>query len=190
MQILLVNPKVESANNIHLFPLGLGYISAVLKKAGHEVYCLYLDFYKEEVHPTIIRDAIISNRSEIFAIGGLSRDFRAIKRALKTAREVKPDICTVVGGGVFSSEPEIVFNALNTDFGVLGEGDETIVELIEMISNNSNPTRVNGIAYRDSSGAMKTTDERYPINDLDSVSFPNFDGFGVNNYLSYPNAWR
>ena len=43
MNILLILPKIDLNNEInynYTFPIGLPYISSILKKAGHNVVCL------------------------------------------------------------------------------------------------------------------------------------------------------
>jgi len=47
MRILLVIPIFASYGSHYDFPLGLAYVSALLKKAGFEVLCLNLNNHKD-----------------------------------------------------------------------------------------------------------------------------------------------
>jgi radical SAM superfamily enzyme YgiQ (UPF0313 family) len=53
-----------------------------------------------------------------------------------------------VGGSGFSIFPELMFNRLNPDFGVYGEGEETILKLIESLDNNQDYTELSRLVYK------------------------------------------
>jgi len=67
---------------------------------------------------------------------------------------------------------------------VLGEGEITIVELIdELNKGGKNLESINGIGYRSSSGELIVTQSRGPIMDLDSLPWPDLEGFQLETYL-------
>ena len=67
---------------------------------------------------------------------------------------------------------------------VLGEGEITIVELINELNNGGeNLECINGIGYRSNSGELIVTQHRAPVMDLDSLPWPDLEGFEFETYL-------
>ncbi len=69
----------------------------------------------------------------------------------------------------------------NPDFAVLGEGEETIVELIACLENNDNISSVPGVAYLKDDKFICNT-PRKEIRNLDALPYPDYESF---NYLSF-----
>lgn len=180
MNLLLINPHISYAP---LFPIGLAYLSSVLKRQGVNVHCLDLCFSPKEKHHDLIRQKIVAENIDTVGIGGLSRNFCSIRDALNAARKARPGIRTIIGGALFSTEPDLVYNKLEADFGVFGEAEETVSELIEVLDRRGDIATVRGIAYRDRNADMIRTADRAPIEDIDALPFPDYDGFNLGNYL-------
>ncbi len=86
---------------------------------------------------------------------------RAIKRAC-------PGVCVILGGAHASVRPEWHFEESNADFIVIGEGEETIVELLrELACKDPDPRRVCGIAFRGPDGRVGRTTPRRILKKLD-----------------------
>jgi len=176
-------PKfVSRPEHYYLFPLGLTYVSAALKSKGYSVECLNLNHY--EVPPSVlISRTIIDKQIDVLCTGGLSAHYGRVKEILDIARRTKPSIVTVLGGGLLSSEPDLMMNALAASFGVIGEGEETIVELAQALSTSEDHARVKGLIYRDSNGVLTKTPPRPPIQDIDTIPYPDYEGFEIEKYL-------
>lgn len=108
----------------------------------------------------------------------MSFQYNAIKEILITAKKIKADIITIVGGGIITSAPEPAMRVLEVaDYGIIGEGEITTCDLCRTIENKTNIENVNGIIYS-KAGSWYKTNKRKEIEDLDSVAFPDYDGFG------------
>lgn len=168
MKILVVAPKFD------IFPVGLAYITSALKQAGHDVYSYIFtnekDFFVE----------LQKHEYDFVATGGLSSQYRDIKQILTVARE--SGIKTIAGGGIITSEPELMTKALNPDFGVIGEGEETIVECLRAFEIGADLSSVNGICYF-ADDKFVATESRKQLNELDKLSWPDYDGFDYMNFL-------
>jgi radical SAM superfamily enzyme YgiQ (UPF0313 family) len=90
------------------------------------------------------------------------------------ADEECPGATVVFGGAHATTLPEIVLKDPNVDVVVIGEGEVTIVELLDHIANGQGYSRVEGIAYR-KNGVPVIGQPRPPIEDLDRLSFPAWD---------------
>ena len=72
---------------------------------------------------------------------------------------------------------------MRIDYGVIGEGEYTAAELIDAIINKKDFSRIKGIIYKDESGRIVRTQPRPEIEDIDSLPYPDYDGFNVDRYL-------
>jgi radical SAM superfamily enzyme YgiQ (UPF0313 family) len=61
----------------------------------------------------------------------------------------------VLGGAGFSVFPELIFNELNPDYAILGEGEAALKELIAALSDGSDPTAIDRLAWRDADGKFR-----------------------------------
>jgi len=183
MRVLCIAPRsVEKTGQFYDFPLGLCAVSASLKAAGHDVACANLNHTDEPVEKAVAR---LVRRTEPLAVltGGLSVHYGQIKAILEAARAVRPDVLTVAGGGLVSSEPELVSADLRLDAGVVGEGELTAVELLRAWEREEDPGRVPGLVL--TAGGVRRTAARKPVDDLNVLPPPDYDGFEVETFLDW-----
>ena len=173
MKILLVAPPYALLDGHH-FPLGLAHVSAVLKQHGFAVACH--NNALEDDWQGAFRRVLAAERPDVLGVGGLTQSYPYIKWMLQTAKEALPGVVTVLGGGVLGSEPD-VFAALAADIGVLGEGEAASPELMRTLEQGGDLGQVAGILYRDAEGRIVRTAPRPFIEGLDSIPFPDYEGF-------------
>jgi anaerobic magnesium-protoporphyrin IX monomethyl ester cyclase len=65
---------------------------------------------------------------------------------------------------------------------VLGEGEETVVDLMSNLSSGANLSSVSGIIWRDSSGEIQRNPKRSRLKQLDAISLPAWDLLPIDNY--------
>ena len=157
-----------------MFPVGIAYIGAMLKRAGYQV-----DGYVAS-DMNRLREKLSSQQYDVIGTGGLSSEFKSLKRISEAVRRTKATF--IVGGGIITSEPELMSRALDVDYAVIGEGEETILDLMERLERGEDVSRVDGIGYF-ADGAFRTTRPRKPIDDLDSLPWPDYDLFGYAEFL-------
>lgn len=187
MKCLLVAPRfVQKVGTYYNFPLGIAYVSAALKRAGHEVHCLNLNNL-EGAADELVREAVRRLDPDMLGSGGLSPYFAGIRDIFAAGRAAKRDIVNVVGGGVFSCDPETVAGLLDIDTGVIGEGEETVIELAAALDGERPLDSVAGLLHRRRDGTAARTAARAAIRDLDGLAWPDWEGFGIEQFLSYQN---
>ncbi len=187
MRFLLVVPKfVVNPAMSYDFPLGLAYISAVLKRAGHEVHCLNLNNFFDKPEDLIAR-TIEDVDPDIFGTGTLSPFFDQVEEILRAAKAAKPGMLTIVGGGVVSADPETSLPMLGADIGVIGEGDETVLELASSLETGGDLSGIPGIIFLNSHGTPVRTPPRKAIGDLDALPWPDYEGFGADDMVDICN---
>ena len=184
MRFLIILPRVSAPHQHYLLPAGIAYIASVLEKAGHEVIGLNLN-QSTDLAGKVIAEAVRLNRPDAIATGALSAHYRSIKYVLEGCRAAVPGVPIIMGGGLLSSEPELIMNALGPDYGVIGEGERTIVELAERLGAGVEPVDVDGLIFRRSNGTLHRTPPRAAIKDLESLPYPNYELFDLEGYFQY-----
>ncbi len=164
-------------------PLGLLYISGYLNahKIKNEVYDT--TFYSREDQLNFIRD----KQPKVVAIyTNLMTKINVIKliKVLKT--DSSHGFPKLILGG-----PDITYNCenyLNTgvDFLIIGEGEQTTLELYNAIVNSKEHQNIAGIAYLEN-GVVKKTSPRVKMKDLSQLPLPNRKAIPVDKYLD---TWK
>ena len=184
MKILLINPPIREWAKPNIFPSGLGYIASVLLREGHQVEVLDINGYrfsKEEVEKKIKESDF-----DVVGIGGIVTVYKYVKWLAGILKKYHPDKKIIVGGSVGSSIPKIMLEKNPVDIVCIGEGEETIIDLIKALENNEDLAKVKGIWYKDMSGRIYQTERRHPIKNLDNIPFPAWDLFPMEIYLKNP----
>lgn len=114
MKISLVTPF-----KLDFPPMGLITVAASLIDKGHDV----------EIFEGFVGDC---SKSDMVGFSGLSIWLNQIRGL---TNRVPKETTKVIGGPCITAYPS-VFNSLNVDYGIVGEGEETICELAEYISHS------------------------------------------------------
>jgi len=162
-----------------LFPLGLLTISDALRRNHHDV--LFKDFniindYEEEIYNLSINyqpDLIgLSLRNiDNLELYNFEYYYPQLKIIIFLIKKYYQNIKIVIGGSGFSLFPkEIMLQNRQLDFGILNEGEETILKLI---NNIHNPFIVSDILIRKEDEIIETakTKEYININDSPALNF-------------------
>ena len=186
MNFGLVMPKYVLKGQSYEFNYGLSIISACLKQRKYNVFCLNLNHYDEPVKQQI-NEFITSNNIDVIATGGMSIHYNQINEILKATKEINPNIITITGGSIVTSNPKIVCWGIKyLDYGVIGEGEETIIELADALTNKKDVSSIKGLSYFVHDKYI-FTEERQPISNLDTAPFPDREGFEYETYMKYVN---
>jgi len=190
MRILLI--AYDNGSFIHFFPLGLGYIASVLREAGYEVTIYQQDQHHwPESHLTHYLSC--GPRFDIVGLGVIGgyyqyRKALAISEAItKLAPDRRPFY--VLGGHGPSPIPEYFLEKTGADAVVLGEGEETMRELVRAYGEGASLANIPGLVLR-RNGGFENTGERQPVSDLRQLPRPAYDMFPMDYYalLRVPHA--
>lgn len=187
-KVLILMPKVILTTKInynYMMPLGLLYISSTIKKAGYNVHCFNLN-HKEGTIAEIMRGELDREKYDVVCTGLIGGpNYPVAEKIVRSVKEHPSMPKMILGGTLITSEPELIFNSSGTDYGVLGEGEITIIELLEAIRNNKDVKKVKGIIFKNKEGKTVITEKREPIKDLCSIAYPDFEGFEFKEYLKH-----
>jgi anaerobic magnesium-protoporphyrin IX monomethyl ester cyclase len=171
-RILLINPArhfIANQNGLgYLTPLGLVCIGGPLIDAGFTVKLIDHDAYGWSFKKLL--DEVGKFQAD-YVLLGHSGSTAAHKTALKTIHEIKqtfPNI-KIIYGGVYPSYADqgILRECSEIDFIVRGEGEQTIVELIQALDNDTPLEAVDGITWRNGDQIIANR-SRAPIQNLDA----------------------
>lgn len=180
MKILVINVSLRPKSPVKLFPVGLGYITTAMKNAGFEFDLLDIDAhrYSDETVERFIR----KTRYDIVCLGCIVTGYKMVKGLVSVIRESHPDCKIIVGNSVATSIVETLLTRTETDIAVMGEGDETIVDLLKTISGGHNIEEVLGICFKKDDKIVKTS-PRPLIKDIASLPIIDFDVYDVDIYI-------
>jgi len=183
LNFLVVMPRlVQKTGEGYQFPLGIAYISASLKAAEYTVYTLNLNHVTGDLFAAL-QHAIATHHIDVVLTGGISMQYNSIFELVKFTKMLNPNMINIVGGGLITAEPEVAFEALEfIDIGVIGEGEVTICELAHALEHERDLATVNGIIYQ-KNDQLITTLPRTAIEDIDSIPWPDYEGFELDRYL-------
>lgn len=177
-KVLLVHPYSGFFNEALLGPhLGLLSIGTVLKQKGYEVKII--NVFPQDVAMRELGDEV---KDEPIFIG-ITAMTPQVPFALEVTRFLKKHIkCPIVWGGVHATlfPEQTVMNSM-IDIAVLGEGEETCVELTDKICNQQNLNDVRGICFKEGDKLVKTASR--PYCDMNAIPGLNYRLSKVDNFI-------
>ena len=201
--ITLINPPgIKSFSGLQMHtpnpPLGLAYIAAAIKDAGLPYQVLdgtgeALDVVRpypdrddfmiqglsfDEITARIHPDADVIGVACMF-----STLWPLVNKLAWAVREKFPDAWMVLGGEHGTAVPENVLKVSPFDAVVLGEGEDTVVELLRARRLGRPLSRVRGIAFKDGDRVV-TTELSARKKDVDKIALPDWDSFPIEEYIA------
>lgn len=176
ISILLVQPSYPTSHfpgpNL---PVGLGYIAEQLEmnNIAYEVCDLSIDS-KDEFF-----NQITVTCPEYIALSMMSLDVVSHYALALEIKQRFPQIKVIAGGAHVSFVKEKALRDCSAlDFGIVHEGEQTIIELVkgrELLS-------IEGLLYRRQNGAITYNGPRKQIDNLDQLAFPRYRKFKLDRY--------
>lgn len=180
MKIALINPPPRTEFEKHWgeFPgLGLAYVAAGLRDAGHDIVLLDGKLVAEMTVDTIV-ERVLTISPDLVGITCMTVEF---PNAALIAEKIKrrSSVPIVVGGAhVNAVETEVLDEAPAFDYACIGEGEITACELAATLAAGGDVSKVLGIGYRQNGVAMRTAARPYP-KDYDQLPFPAWEMFNM-----------
>ncbi|GJM44956.1 MAG: B12-binding domain-containing radical SAM protein [Gemmatimonadota bacterium] len=204
MLVTLVHPpQLISPTNyistIAIPPLGLAYLASSAQAAGYQVKAVdaigtALDqiwefedghgFWLRGLRFDEILDAI-DPASDVIGVGCMfSCSWPSTRELLRQMRARFPNALLVLGGEHASAEPITVLNEVPIDLCVSGEGEETLVDVLNRHARGESYADCAGVSWRGPEGPV-TNEARQRIRDLDEIPLPDWDLFPVETYIEF-----
>jgi radical SAM superfamily enzyme YgiQ (UPF0313 family) len=133
--------------------------------------------YSDQEVETLIKEKDF----DVVAMGCIVTGFRIIKKITSVIKKYK-NVPVIVGNSVASSITPMLLNRTQTDIAVIGEGDVTIVELLNSIEKNGDLKDISGLAFKEK-GEIIFTPKREVLKNIDELPFINWELFDINTYI-------
>ncbi|MFC1804510.1 B12-binding domain-containing radical SAM protein [Candidatus Omnitrophota bacterium] len=202
-KIMLINPPFntyDEKRGVELtFPLGLGYLAAILRDAGYtdidildivaegSGHCRkYKDtrFFCFGLSPSDIERQVRASSPDIVGITcSFTKRFANVIDVAAIVKQVNSKIKVIIGGSHPSAMPEDAVRQRDVDFVVIGEGEKSFLKLIDhLAAGKGRLEKIDGLAYKDN-GGIRINEKREYIEDLDSIPFPLREIFPMDTYI-------
>ena len=193
---LIRPPAVESfrfATTSITLPIGLAYISSSLKEYGFKVEILdavgeapknRTSYYKGYLVGLDLKEIVekINPNSKCVGISVIfTHEWPAVVKLISLIKEKFSNMPIILGGEHISAMPEFSLISSKADYIVMGEGEETIIELIKAIKNKATSQKIEGIGYRINNQVV-INNRRNRRQSIDKISYPDWDSFNVKGY--------
>ena len=165
-------PRWES----HRYSLGILYISSYLKENGYDNMVIERNIlngpYSFENARACLMSKIKELNPKIVAFSAMSPEALKVVQIAQEIKEICPGVISVIGGPHASARPVDFLDVF--DIAVLGEGEETFLEIVRAIDKNESYKDIAGIAYKEN-GELVKTKTRELIADISTLPIPSYD---------------
>src|SRR5208283_301445 len=177
--IILLNPRATKPRN-RRFPLSVMALAAVLE--GREEYEI-VDGNVEDNPAEIILELVRTRNVELLGVSVMpGPQMAAAISVCRAIRQLHPTLQIVWGGYFPSIYTDATLNARYVDYAVRGQGEETLLELIDAIRGKRPLEGIQGLSYKDLFGLHRHNPERL-MKGPDAYPWTPFHRVPVEKYL-------
>lgn len=164
-----------------MHPMGLMFLSACLKRDGHEVRII--DTRLKRMPAAELGAAAREFAPDVIGLSAILIEADNLHTYTPELRQAATGATIVAGGPYATSCTERLLADPAVDFAVMGEGEATFSELVAALAGGGDASGVAGLSMRDGGGAIKHTTNRDYIQDLDALPFPDRDAVDMPAYF-------
>lgn len=190
MDIVLINPPLDKKTTSKFVmsgpPVGISFLAAYLRK--HNIKVALIDAVVERLNYEKITNRLEEIKPLIVGVSCLTENRYASVKLIEKTKERLPGILTILGGIHPSFTDEIMLkNYPFVDLICRGEGEETLLEILQNIKQKKTWFNVLGISYFDKNKSLFIRNPSRPfIKNLDSLPFPAYDLLPMDKYSEPP----
>jgi radical SAM superfamily enzyme YgiQ (UPF0313 family) len=182
MKICLVTSPRFNCKPTHktMAPGGLACLAAVARQAGHEVFsvCGILTGI-----PRLVAEKVSGRQPDVVGISTTTIDRFAGIETIRQIRQACPRAFIVAGGSHFSNTAADALTVVKElDAVVVGEGEETFIELLESFPGRGGFGAIRGLAWRYGDGQVVCNEPRAVMEDINHLPMPAWDLFDIGHY--------
>lgn len=176
-RVLLVNPPSCGEWKGFRPHIGLGYIAQTLSENGFEYDVLDMNLGYKFKH---LQKKIDTFKPDLVGMSLLTLEYKKFYKLLSMIKAENPGVKTVVGGPhVTILKQEVMKDCTAIDYGVVYEGEETLIELCK---GELPDDKIKGLMSRNN-GCISYPGQREFIMDLDKLPFPRYEKFELKKYI-------
>jgi anaerobic magnesium-protoporphyrin IX monomethyl ester cyclase len=161
-------------------PTNLALLASFIRQSGHVPRIVDLDIEGGTLEE--IARLILANDPQVIGLTCLTPRFPITMDIAAECKRLNPGVIVVIGGPHVTGLPEYVLEGTVVDYGVIGEGEQVFLELIDNLAAGRPVESVANLIYRQKD-TVKINPVRPFIADLDRLPFPTWDLLKLDNYV-------
>lgn len=187
MRITLLNPPSEEDRYEHehlsIPKIGLAYMAAYLEKNGIE--CSIVDAKFEKLTLEEVSQRLKKERPDLIGISAMTSEINSAARVADEFKKLFPDGTTLIGGAHAISIPKETLDEFkNFDILCTGEGEYTLLDLVQTMRAKKPLGGVKGIFYRNNGNILENPPRDWIV-DLDELPFPAWNKYPKKSSFNY-----
>lgn len=168
-------------------PNGLCYLAAIARERGFKTELI--DAHAMGIPNKKLTEIILNKDPKYVGISANTINIYSAADLAKRIKDVNPKIKIIVGGPHITAVPKETLKRFpEIDIAVIGEGEITLIDLLNVLENKKNLKKVKGIAYRNGKKIVITKKREF-IKNLDILPPPAFDMLPDLKKYYKPPAW-
>ncbi|MCA1901047.1 MAG: B12-binding domain-containing radical SAM protein [Candidatus Hydrogenedens sp.] len=166
-------------------PMGILYLSAYLRRELKDLDICVINQRLENYDVEELSKQISKFAPHIICLSALTTFAYQLPNLVPLLREVCPESWILLGGPHASAVRDNVFNDVDVDVVVPGEGEIALKQIIESYPEKGNLQNIQGIIWKSSDGQIINNPGMLPmIEELDELPFPAYD------LIDLPRYWK
>jgi len=155
---------------------GIRTISAVLKKAGHQVKLVFMtlseDYSRNYKKSELFKLFKITKNTDLIGISSFASTSQRAARICRFFKKISPEKLIVYGGVHATISPEDCIKY--ADIVCVGEGEGAILDLANALEKNKPINKIKNLWVKDKNKIIKNP-VRNLIDEIDKLPFPDFE---------------
>ena len=183
MKIVLIKPHSSAMSPQIVPPLGLMYLSAVLKRAGYkDVSLIHMDV--DDLNEAETVDKICALKPDLVGLSSITSESHCMHALSGKIKNILTNVCVVAGGPHPTAYSEDCLKNDAIDIVVKGEGEETLLEIVRTIGKKESLGMIKGISYKENGVILHNPPREY-VSDIDQFPYPDWDAVNISAYKRF-----
>jgi anaerobic magnesium-protoporphyrin IX monomethyl ester cyclase len=180
MKIALIWP--EGYDIKYVLPISFGYLKSNLDKK-HEIKILDCSLNKIDSNSEELKKFFLEFKPDIVGVSCWSNTYLEGIKILKIAKEINPNVITVMGGAHVTCYPNEAIKHTEIDFIFIGESEIAFNQFVEEIETKKLKfSKINGLIYKNKAGKIIKNEIKFEEN-LDKIKLPDYDSINLEEYI-------
>lgn len=182
-KVLLISTAFEEkfkltsiSDSENSYSLGLAYLHSVIENAGYDIRTRNYNTFDYNLSFEDIKSNLINFNPEYLLMQLFTMNRVSSYKIFELARKLNKNVKIIIGGVHSTIMYVQLLKEFEIDYVVLGEGEETIVELLNTLDQGKDISSVKGIAYKANEVIVKNQDRELNTK-LDLLPFPKHELF-------------
>lgn len=180
MRVLLIEPR-SCWRGINV---GLAYVAAILKEAGHEVKGVNLSEHREYCPLRLQRYFVKTFAPDLVGYSIVYTSVYSMAEELRDLRTYYQGPVMVGGPQMGIERGQILQDYPDLDYAFVGETERSLPAFCEALSAGGPYDKIPGLAYREGR-SIRVNEPAKPNRELDQIPFPDYHAFGLKHVHTY-----